>query len=137
VHIVAVSGGLAMLNGVSAKCKRFAGRITGRAQQAVTLRRLIALVYPSAKEASSELGFHLEPEVTNNWHVVLRSANNTPVQAERPTRKYLWVRRTSRRAYNIHMSRMHESLAEIKSMPTLVLFGSIIGIALVLSILIR
>lgn len=73
-----------------------------------------------------------------NWQLVLRTQQiNERTSIERPARKYLWVRRTSRRAYNLHMSKMHETISEFETVPTVVLFGSIVSIAILLSVLLK
>lgn len=119
----------------------------------ITLRDLIDFVYrqtesmpPAVAEAASRAANAAMPLYpvaiipAGSMHVVLRSTKNLPqvqTQTPTPTRKYLWVRRTSRRAYNVHMSKMHETFGEIKAMPALALFSSLITIAVVLSLLIR
>jgi hypothetical protein len=105
-------------------------------RSAVSLRNLIAMVFPVATPLPAEVAL-IEP----SWYVVLRTATDTPAppQTGRGTspRKYLWVRRTSRRAYNLHMSKMREHLGDINPVPAVAIFGSVVGIALLLSILVR
>jgi hypothetical protein len=102
----------------------------------ISLRRLIETVYPVADSLPEEIA--AATSINPNFQVVLRTANNTPVRSQQTSgRKYLWVRRTSRRAYNAHMSRMHESLGDISAMPAILIFSSLVGIAFILSILIH
>ncbi len=77
-----------------------------------------------------------DESLASSWRVTLRTAKNATV-TERPVRKYLWVRRTSRRAYNQHMHKMRETLVDIQAAPAVVIFTSIIGIALCLSLFIH
>ena len=71
----------------------------------------------------------------------MRTANLLEIGPDRTTstspRKYLSFRRTSRRAYNVHMSRMRDTWYDINPMPAFAIFGSVVGIAFILSVLIR
>lgn len=103
---------------------------------AISLRSLIASVFPDRAEMPAELADTLAPR----WSIMLRAAaTDAPVTNDRPPapRKYLWVRRTGRRAYNMHMSRMRDTIGDMNPMPALAIFGSLVGIALLLSILIH
>jgi hypothetical protein len=104
-------------------------------RSAISLRNLIAMVFPIQQPMPAEVAL-IEP----SWYVVMRTVTNAPAQqtdrAPSP-RKYLWVRRTSRRAYNMHMNRMREHIGEINPLPAVAIFGSVFGIALLLSILVR
>lgn len=106
-----------------------------RVRPAISLRNLITSVFPDRAEMPAELADTLAPR----WSIMLRTATDAPVSNERPPapRKYLWVRRTGRRAYNIHMSRMRDTIGDMNPMPAFAIFGSLVGIALLLSILIR
>lgn len=98
---------------------------------AVSLRSLMSLVY-----APAVLSEKTPASEQCSWQIVLRTANDVPLTSTNiPARRYLWVRRTSRRAYNNHMSKMRETLVDMRAMPALVLFSSLIAIAFCLSVL--
>jgi hypothetical protein len=71
----------------------------------------------------------------------MRTANLLEIGPDRTAstspRKYLSFRRTSRRAYNLHMSRMRDTWDEINPMPAFAIFGSLVGIAFLLSVVIH
>lgn len=73
--------------------------------------------------------------------MIMRTANLVEPTSDRSTstspRKYLSFRRTSRRAYNMHMSRMQEPWYDINPMPAFAIFGSVVGIAYLLSVIIH
>lgn len=104
--------------------------------KSITLRSLIDLVFPNWHAAPVP---SLTPHVVSDahWQIVLRTATQAQPEQPRtlPPRKYLWVRRTSRRAYNNHMYKMRETLGDFKAMPALALFSSLVAIAFCLSFL--
>ena len=103
-------------------------------RNAVSLRSLVAMVFPAAQPLTVPVA--IEP----SWQIMLRTQTATPTgtqPAKSTGRKYLWVRRTSRRQYNLHMSRMREHISEINPMPAIAIFSSLVGIAFILSIVVR
>jgi hypothetical protein len=107
-----------------------------RIRPTISLRSLIASVFPEPAAMPAEVASSIAQPC---WTVMLRTVIDPPITTERAPspRKYLWVRRTSRRAYNMHMSRMRESIGDINPFPAMAMFGSVVGIALLLSILIH
>lgn len=108
------------------------------ARKSITLRSLIDLVYPLHSNGFdvATIAPHLVSPETTQWQIVLRTtASSESIQTTLPPRKYLWVRRTSRRAYNHHMMKMRDTLGDFKAMPALVLFTSLISIAFCLSLI--